>query len=490
MKRTFKIPLIILASLLITNCIDKTPQITNVDTDTYSIMHNELNRTFILHVPEDYNPKNRYSLCFVFHGGNGTAQRMVDKNFTQKAKKLNFIMVYPNGINGKWNFNKNANNIPLDVDFVSKLIKSLKKEYNIDSSRVYATGVSMGGVMAYSLASNIPQELAGIASVSSTMSNQNKGKKKQPLPILHIHAKDDPVILYEKPGYSGLHSVNVWRKINQNNTKPKESLIMRGINKKRWSSSSTSATTTLISHETGGHGSLPFTVDFILDFFYNTPPRENKISFNLSSLKDFYFVNQGVEIALNIDNISTVKNITFLINGEELITNNTSLEYFQWIPTKEGKYKLEAFIELKNGKKVYSPISLDILVIKPFINEKFSAKSTSNENKGLVISNIIDGDFKTRWASKYSDNQNFIIDMGDIKEISSITILWEDAYAKKYNIELSDNGENWSTLSYSKTDSDPEFINFAKKKIRYIKFTGKERATSWGYSIFEILVHE
>lgn len=484
--------LILSFSLLITSILSCTTNLNIEQTDTlntYLFKQDDVERSFILHLPSDYNELKKYSLCFIFHGGSGNANLMVDKHYTQKAENLDFIMVYPNGIDGKWDFKGKKEGLLNDIEFISTLLDYLKSEYSIDKNRVYVSGVSMGGVMAYSLAAKIPEKISAITAVSSTGIGLNTTTKLKPVSVLHLHAKNDLVIPYKKAGYGALYSVNKWREINDTVEESEVFLNKNGIYGEKWKSKSTGENTTLISYETGGHGALPYTVDLTLDFFYNNPPRENRISFNIDSVKDRYIVDTEVKIALEIDNLKNLNKVVYLIDGKEVENQSDNPEILKWIPNNEGKYKLNAYGILNNGKKIYSAISLDLLVLKAFEIGDYQIKASSIENRSLQAANIIDGDLSTRWASKYTDDQELLLDLKEIKELNGLSIIWEDAYAKSYFVELSIDGENWLSKQILKEDSAPDFISFDKTKCRYIKIKCDKRATSWGYSIYEILIH-
>lgn len=71
-----------------------------------------------------------------------------------------------------------------------------------------------------------------------------------------------------------------------------------------------------------------------------------------------------------------------------------------------------------------------------------------------------------------------------------MTIIWEDAYVGAYDIQISVDHKKWTTV-YSATGakSGTEFISFDPVNARYIRMYGRERATQWGYSIWDFMVH-
>jgi mannan endo-1,4-beta-mannosidase len=80
---------------------------------------------------------------------------------------------------------------------------------------------------------------------------------------------------------------------------------------------------------------------------------------------------------------------------------------------------------------------------------------TSVESEAYSGSNAVDGDRNTRWASSSSDPQNFTVDLGAEYQINRVIIVWENAYATQYRIQVSDDGNNWTDI-YTDYNGDGE----------------------------------
>lgn len=167
------------------------------------------NRTYLVHVPPSYNPSKPTALVVAFHSGGGFSRLMAtDKYYgwISKSDKEGFIVVFPNGASpfkdgrfGTWNAGKccaYARDQHIDdVSFVRDIVFDIEAAYTIDRKRIFATGMSNGGMMAYSLACGLPDMFRAIASVAGT-DNTISCRPEKPVSILHIHAKDDDHVLF------------------------------------------------------------------------------------------------------------------------------------------------------------------------------------------------------------------------------------------------------------------------------------------------------
>ena len=104
----------------------------------------------------------------------------------------------------------------------------------------------------------------------------------------------------------------------------------------------------------------------------------------------------------------------------------------------------------------------------------------------------IDGDPETRWASKEFEKDEEWIEIDLLNEyfVDEVLINWEAAYAKKFNVYISKDGENYICI-YSCKDNNRLYNRFQIKPIlcRYIKVQCIEKATQYGFSIYEIEVY-
>lgn len=108
---------------------------------------------------------------------------------------------------------------------------------------------------------------------------------------------------------------------------------------------------------------------------------------------------------------------------------------------------------------------------------------------GFEGPNAVDGNMGTRWSSAYSDPQVLTIDLTASYELHETVIFWETAYARSYVVMLSQDGTQW-TIAYSQNAGDGGMdIVPLSGTARYVRIVGLQRGSSWGYSIYEVLVH-
>jgi len=164
-----------------------------------------LTRSALVHVPP-HTVGAVLPLMINYHGGGDHARGQQDyTGMNRHADQHGYMVVYPNGT-GRWNkrlltwnagscCGSAARNQVDDVAFTLQLIDYLADRLPVDKTRVYATGFSNGGMMAYRLAVEAGDRIAAIAPVAGGMV-VNPFTPVRALPVLHIHSVDDPRALY------------------------------------------------------------------------------------------------------------------------------------------------------------------------------------------------------------------------------------------------------------------------------------------------------
>ncbi|MEU6096282.1 beta-1,3-glucanase family protein [Streptomyces sp. NPDC047079] len=117
------------------------------------------------------------------------------------------------------------------------------------------------------------------------------------------------------------------------------------------------------------------------------------------------------------------------------------------------------------------------------------ATASSTESGAFPATAAVDGDPGTRWSSAFADPQWLQVDLGSVQQLSRVTLRWEAAYATAYQIQVSGNAQNWTTI-YSTTTSTGGTQNLnVTGSGRYVRISGTARATPYGYSLWEFEVY-
>ncbi|WP_432087612.1 discoidin domain-containing protein [Streptomyces sp. bgisy095] len=101
----------------------------------------------------------------------------------------------------------------------------------------------------------------------------------------------------------------------------------------------------------------------------------------------------------------------------------------------------------------------------------------------------VDGDAGTRWSSAFTDTQWIQVDLGASAAIGRITLNWEAAYAKSFRVQVSDDAATWRTLHETTSGTGGVQNLTVSGTGRYVRMTATERATAYGYSLWEFQVH-
>ncbi|MFG3558359.1 discoidin domain-containing protein [Micromonospora sp. NPDC047557] len=118
------------------------------------------------------------------------------------------------------------------------------------------------------------------------------------------------------------------------------------------------------------------------------------------------------------------------------------------------------------------------------------ATASSVENSRLSAANAVDGSATTRWSSAFSDPQWLQVDLGASTDVCEVVLTWQTSYAKAFQIQVSPDGVgNWSSLYSTATGSGGTQTIPVSGTGRFLRVYGTTRATGYGYSIFELVVH-
>ena len=148
-------------------------------------------RQYKTYVPKELGSKR--SLLISCHGMNqDAAYQMNMLDIASVADTAKFVTVFPEGIAKSWDISGDR-----DIRFVLELIKEMQKKYDIDSTRVYLSGFSMGGMFTYHAMNKIADRIAAFAPISGyPMNGATALESVRPIPIIHTHGTSDDVVPY------------------------------------------------------------------------------------------------------------------------------------------------------------------------------------------------------------------------------------------------------------------------------------------------------
>lgn len=292
-----------------------------------TLNYDDVDRVYLLHVPSLYDGSSAVPLVVALHpfGGNGSGFESMT-GFSDRADSNNFIVVYPNGTDASWNAgnccgNAMTNDVD-DVGFISVLIDTLSAIYNIDSTRIFATGFSNGSIMAYRLAAELSDKIAAIAAASGQMM-LDECNPVRAVPVMHLHGLEDLVVPYEGGSASGYvfpsveSVIDIWVEINDCETEPDTIINNEDLMVREWEAISSNADIVLYTTPSDGHNWLTSisATDSIWKFFDAHPlDPSTGVDDNSTAVKGF-ILRQN-----NPNPFNTTTIISFLTPEPERVT--------------------------------------------------------------------------------------------------------------------------------------------------------------------------
>jgi polyhydroxybutyrate depolymerase len=162
-------------------------------------------RTYVLYVPDSVSEHAPAALVIVLHGGFGQGRSMATlSGFSQLADREGFLVAYPDGLRRHW---RDGRTMPKgliaddadDVGFMSTLIDDAAQLHPVDPKRVFATGMSNGGIFSHYLALKLSDRIAAIAPVAGGVATEIAAdfRPASPVSVLIINGRDDPLVPYD-----------------------------------------------------------------------------------------------------------------------------------------------------------------------------------------------------------------------------------------------------------------------------------------------------
>jgi polyhydroxybutyrate depolymerase len=222
-------------------------------------------REYLLHVPTSYDPTTPTALVISLHGGAGwPAIQKETSGWSTLSESQGFIVVYPSGISGRgpraWHMNPSG--LARDVRFISDLIDTLKGAYNIDSTRVYADGLSNGGGMAFVLSCTLSDRIAAVGMVASAqLLPFDWCQDQRAVPMIAFHGTADRTVPYHG-GKSWVAPVAFpdmptwaadWARRNRCSADPVESAVAADVTRLEYTRCADDSAVVLYTVRGGGH---------------------------------------------------------------------------------------------------------------------------------------------------------------------------------------------------------------------------------------------
>ncbi|MER7763535.1 discoidin domain-containing protein [Streptomyces sp. NPDC097619] len=165
-------------------------------------------------------------------------------------------------------------------------------------------------------------------------------------------------------------------------------------------------------------------------------------------------------------------------------------------PEKLGVWKVyvqaedgrgNATIETRSVKVTAPPVAgTNLALNRPTTASSFQ---TSYGDCPCPPERATDGNAGTRWASDWSDPQWIQTDLGAVRTLRTVQLVWDPAYARAYELRVSDDGTTWRTVQ-TVTDGNGDVDTLAAATTaRYVRLQLTARGTGWGYSLYEFGIY-
>ncbi|WP_321380679.1 PHB depolymerase family esterase [Rhizobium sp.] len=192
--------------------------------ETLSYTWQGVTRTAIVHAPIK-TLGHPAPLVIALYGSGDNAKGFQEAIlFDRVADQEGFIVVYPDAIDGRWNYGRAPNgNMPLinnqpvdDIGFLRTMISDLVERKLVDKKRIFATGFSRGGLMTFTLACALSDKIAAIATIAGSMTEAQMDdcKPTHLIPTMMINGTSDDSVFYDGHIWSSTRLVSIPETLN------------------------------------------------------------------------------------------------------------------------------------------------------------------------------------------------------------------------------------------------------------------------------------
>ncbi len=214
-----------------------------------------------------------------------------------------------------------------------------------------------------------------------------------------------------------------------------------------------------------------------------------------------YGKSYSIQTSTNGASWTTIYQTTTGIGGREVVNVSGTGRYVRVYGTERGTgygYSLYDFqvnniaVTSSSSKSSSSAASSSVVSsVAGTVNLALNrpAVASSDEWGGNSAPQAVDGNTGTRWASQFIDNQWIYVDLGSSKTISRVFLKWEGAYAKAYNIQVSNDATNWTTIKSEANSDGGVDDQVVSGTGRYVRILGVTRASGYGISLWDFEVY-
>lgn len=232
-----------------------------------TLVSSGLKREYLLYVPKNYDRDKPTPLVISLHGAmNWPAYQMKVSQWNREADASGFLVVYPAGTGTgprAWFMEGAASPSRMpDVRFIADLIDTLEAAHNIDPARIFASGLSNGGGMAFVLSCTLSDRIAAIGAVSAAQSLPwSWCPDSTPVPMIAFHGTDDHIVPYDggkvaiapEPFPGVLDWTANWARRNRCALTPIDSVVTTDVTRREYTGCADDATVVLYTIRGGGH---------------------------------------------------------------------------------------------------------------------------------------------------------------------------------------------------------------------------------------------
>ncbi len=204
-----------------------------------------------------------------------------------------------------------------------------------------------------------------------------------------------------------------------------------------------------------------------------------------------YGTDYKIQVSTDGNHWTTVQNLKGQNGGTDTITfDATDARYVKMqgvtraLPYGYSLWEMEVYATDKSSSEGSSDSTYGIL------SQGKNVSASGAENDVFSPEKAVDGDAGTRWSSNFADDAWITVDLGKTYSVDKVEIRWENAYATAYKIQVSTDGNNWTTVkNLTNQDGGDDTITFTSANARYVRMQGVTRALQYGYSIWEMNVY-